>query len=171
VLAVKLTQSKFLRMTIVEWLLVIGIVALIISIILPSIQRARQPSGRLPCPSNMKEIGQAIYLYAQAHGGKCPASLAELKRVMDVPQKTFVCPDDPATHAEGESTYIYLGCGKTLADLSGYDVLAYEPLEIHEDGGDVLFGDGHVEFVEARMYKDVERGVYPPRPATSQSSG
>jgi len=58
--------------TLVELLVVIGIIALLISILLPSLNRARETANRVKCGSNMRQIGQAILLYANENKGNYP---------------------------------------------------------------------------------------------------
>lgn len=58
--------------TLVELLVVIGIIAVLISILLPSLARARQQATNLSCQANLRSIGQGLQFYALDNKGKLP---------------------------------------------------------------------------------------------------
>ena len=59
--------------TLVELLVVIGIIALLVSILLPALNRARQAANAIDCAARMRSIGQAVHMYAAAFRGTLPA--------------------------------------------------------------------------------------------------
>jgi len=58
--------------TLVELLVVIGIIGLLMSILLPSLSRARGQANSMACMSNLRQIGLAVYLYVGDYNNYLP---------------------------------------------------------------------------------------------------
>jgi prepilin-type N-terminal cleavage/methylation domain-containing protein len=61
--------------TLVELLVVIGIIAILISILLPTLTRARESSNRTKCLSNMRSIYQLLKIYEVTYRGCSPLGM------------------------------------------------------------------------------------------------
>lgn len=67
--------SRRRAFTLIELLVVVAIIALLISILLPSLGRAREQTKRVKCMSNLRVYGQGVHTYATENRDSLPGDL------------------------------------------------------------------------------------------------
>lgn len=150
----------------------VGTGAVAVSILLPSLNRARETANRVKSASNLRMIGTGMMLYANENTGKFPPTLGDVLKTQDVTIDVFVSPrtstsippeirngdkDAKAAWVSEHGDYEYVG-----ADLNNSAhpdvILAYERLDRGlTDGINVLFADGHVEFHMLREWPEIKK--------------
>ena len=58
--------------TLLELIIVVGIIGLLVALLLPAVERAREQAIQLKCASNLRTIGQAFSLYSNENHGNYP---------------------------------------------------------------------------------------------------
>lgn len=130
------------------------VVPLMLAITLPSLARARELAKRSVCAANMQHIATALLTYANDNREQFPPNLDILVTKGTLTPKHLLCPSAP------QANYVYTVAGLT-ADAPPKTVVLYEPITNHEEGGNVIFLDGHVKFLKQPEYDKAIAGISP----------
>ena len=86
--------------TLVEFTVVITIIALLAAILFPVFAQARKTATKQQCLSNLHQVGMALQLYARDYDGHLPPAHNDLRPLLTQyadSESILRCPEDPAT--------------------------------------------------------------------------
>ena len=82
-------KRKRSAFTLIELLVVIAIIALLVSILMPSLTKARRLANRAVCAAHLKQWGSMIWLYASENSEALPPSGGHSYEIYEVHGPTF----------------------------------------------------------------------------------
>ncbi len=138
-----------------ELLVVIGVIGLLIAMLLPALRNARDSANRIKCASNLRSIGQSVFLFAHDHADRVPEGqntpysgagswnptwmytkdYFDLVDHYGARQQLFICPSSPLAET-GPSGFPY-GDGSELTARADADTLPENPKTVAEGEQDL----------------------------------
>lgn len=154
--------------TIWELLTVIALIALLLFLLLPALDRLRSISPRMVCGTNLSALGKAMFIYASENNWKYPTPSKWcdlLLQYTDVTEKCFTCYEkdkerctyalNPNCDINSPAHMVLLFESKGSWNQCGGPELL--DLENHEgDGCMILFNDGQAKFVRTVELVDLK---------------
>jgi prepilin-type processing-associated H-X9-DG protein len=122
---------------------------------IPSIGASEDAADRVKSAANLRQIGQAIQLYANENKGKSPPDLATLTKTQDLQADTMKSPFGPAKDGNDVVLLHYGGAIPSATVVGSAEIIiAYDQAALEQgEGTNALYADGHVDWIAPDAFK------------------
>ncbi|MBU0607996.1 MAG: prepilin-type N-terminal cleavage/methylation domain-containing protein [Armatimonadetes bacterium] len=160
--------------TFIELMTVWAIICILAAILFPVFAKAREKGRQASCLTNLLNVGAALRMYAADHWGQLPPTDNDLTPLLSpryLPEPaSLTCPSlrsegpfgyppqlpEQVVGVRAGYDYVYRG-GRADDDMPSQGIAADRVCDVHNDGCNVLFLDGHAKWLQRKMFEPQEQ--------------